>query len=143
MKSLCELYRIGLGPSSSHTMAPRFAAQSFRATLPPAAARVRVTLYGSLAATGRGHLSDVAVCAPFAPLPVDLVWAPERELPRHPNGLLFEALDDAGALLDARVVYSLGGGALCDEDGRQDAGPGVYPYASMDEILARGERDGL
>ena len=50
MKSLRELYRIGLGPSSSHTMGPRFAAQSFRAALPDAAARVRVTLYGSLAA---------------------------------------------------------------------------------------------
>ena len=87
MKSLSELYRIGLGPSSSHTMGPRFAAQAFRATLPEATARVRVTLYGSLAATGRGHLSDVAVSAPFAPLPVDLVWLPERELPRHPNAL--------------------------------------------------------
>ena len=143
MKSLTELFRIGLGPSSSHTMGPRFAAQSFRATLPDAARRVRVTLYGSLAATGRGHLTDVAVSAPFAPLPVDLVWVPERELPRHPNGLQFEALDDAGAPLAARIVYSLGGGALCDDDGRQDAGPGVYPYANMDEILARGERDGL
>ena len=49
MKSLTELYRIGLGPSSSHTMGPRFAAQAFRATLPSAAARVRVTLCGSLA----------------------------------------------------------------------------------------------
>ena len=143
MKSLCELYRIGLGPSSSHTMGPRFAAQSFRATLPPAAARVRVTLYGSLAATGRGHLTDGAVTAPFAPLPVDLVWLAEQELPRHPNGLQFEAFDAAGAPLAARVVYSIGGGALWDENGRPDGGEDVYPYASMDEILARGERDGL
>ena len=54
MKSLTELYRIGLGPSSSHTMGPRFAAQAFAADLPEACARVRVTLYCSLAATGRG-----------------------------------------------------------------------------------------
>ncbi|MBS1228425.1 MAG: serine dehydratase alpha chain [Proteobacteria bacterium] len=143
MKSLTELYRIGLGPSSSHTMGPRFAAQAFRAVLPAATARVRVTLYGSLAATGRGHLTDLAVSAPFAPLPVDLVWAPERELPRHPNALQFESLDDAGALLATRVVYSVGGGALLDEDGQADGGEDVYPYAGMDEILARGERDGL
>lgn len=143
MKSLTELYRIGLGPSSSHTMGPRFAALAFRAALPDAAARVRVTLYGSLAATGRGHLTDSAVSAPFAPLPVDLVWVPEQELPRHPNGLRFEALDAAGVLLAARVVYSVGGGALWGEDGRPDGGEDVYPYASMDEILARGERDGL
>jgi L-serine dehydratase len=146
MKSLSELYRIGLGPSSSHTMGPRFAALAFRQTLdglPQAAARVRVTLYGSLAATGRGHLTDGAVSAPFAPLPVDLVWLAEQELPRHPNGLQFEALDDAGVTLARRVVYSVGGGALWDEDGRPDGGEAVYPYACMDEILARGERDGL
>ena len=143
MISLTELYRIGLGPSSSHTMGPRFAALAFRATLPDAVARVRVTLYGSLAATGRGHLTDEAVSAPFAALPVDLLWVPERELSRHPNGLQFEAFDAAGALLAARIVYSVGGGALWGEDGRPDGGEDVYPYASMDEILARGERDGL
>ena len=143
MKSLSELYRIGLGPSSSHTMGPRFAAEAFRASLPGATARVRVTLYGSLAATGRGHLTDSAVSVPFAPLPVDLVWVPERELPRHPNGLQFEALDAVGAQLATRLVYSVGGGALWGEDGQQDGGAEVYPYASMDEILARGERDGV
>ena len=143
MKSLTELYRIGLGPSSSHTMGPRFAAQAFRAQLPATAARLRVTLYGSLAATGRGHLTDRAVCEPFAPLPVDLVWVPEHELPRHPNGLQFEALDDAGAPLATRIVYSVGGGALWGEDGRPGGGEDVYPYVSMDEVLARGERDGL
>ena len=83
MKSLNELYRIGLGPSSSHTMGPRFAAQAFAATLPANAARVRVTLYGSLAATGRGHLTDRAVSEPFGACPVDIVWLPERVLPRH------------------------------------------------------------
>jgi L-serine dehydratase len=72
MKSLRELYRIGLGPSSSHTMGPRFAAEAFAASA-SAAARVRVTLYGSLAATGRGHLTEHAVSVPFAPRPVEIV----------------------------------------------------------------------
>lgn len=115
MKSLNELYRIGLGPSSSHTMGPRFAALAFRDALDAAAVRVRVTLYGSLAATGRGHLTDRAVSEPFAPRPVELVWAPDQLLPRHPNALRFEAFDAQGRLSAQQVVYSVGGGALWGE----------------------------
>ena len=143
MKSLSELFRIGLGPSSSHTMGPRFAALAFSKTLAAGTARVRVTLYGSLAATGRGHLTDRAVSEPFAPLPVDLVWAPDELLPRHPNAMRFEALDAAGAVGAQCVVYSVGGGALWGEDGLPDGGAAVYPYAAMGEILARCEHDGL
>jgi L-serine dehydratase len=142
MKSLTELYRIGLGPSSSHTMGPRFAAQAFTAAS-AGAARIRVTLYGSLAATGRGHLTDLAVSEPFSPTPVEVVWAPEELLPRHPNGMRFEALDESGSAFAGRVVYSVGGGALLDEDGKADGGDDVYPYAGMDEILRHSERHGL
>jgi L-serine dehydratase len=142
MKSLKELYRIGLGPSSSHTMGPRFAAEAFKAAA-PAAASLRVTLYGSLAATGRGHLTDQAVSAPFAPLPVELLWLPEQCLPRHPNGLKFEALDAAGQVLATRSMYSVGGGALLDEEGKPDGGPDVYPYAAMSEVLEQTEREEL
>jgi L-serine dehydratase len=141
MKSLRELYRIGLGPSSSHTMGPRFAADAFAAAF-PGAAKVRVTLHGSLAATGHGHLTDRAVAAPFAPRPVEIVWLPEQALPRHPNGMRFEALDDSGATIAARVVYSVGGGALLDEDGKPDGGPDVYPYTGMDQVLEETEREG-
>ena len=143
MKSLTELFRIGLGPSSSHSMGPRFAAQAFLSSLIPAAVRVRVTLYGSLAATGRGHLTDVAVSEPFAPLPVDIVWAPDQLLPRHPNGLEFEALGEGGQILASRIVYSVGGGALLDERGDPDGGDDVYPYAGMGEIMEHAEREGL
>ncbi|HAX70498.1 MAG TPA: serine dehydratase, partial [Anaerolineae bacterium] len=59
MESIQELFRIGVGPSSSHTMGPRRAAEIFRGRYPFAAA-YRVKLYGSLAATGRGHLTDAA-----------------------------------------------------------------------------------
>ena len=141
MKSLRELYRLGLGPSS-HTMGPRFAAEAFRASAPPTA-RLRVTLYGSLAATGHGHLTDVAVSAPFAPTPVELVWLPDQTLPRHPNGMKFEALDETGCVVASRIVYSVGGGALLDEDGKPDGGEEVYPYTCMREILEQTEREGL
>ncbi|QKS29380.1 MAG: L-serine ammonia-lyase [Candidatus Accumulibacter similis] len=142
MKSLHELFRIGLGPSSSHTMGPRFAATAFKAAN-PTAARVRVTLYGTLAATGRGHLTDLAVSAPFSPTPVDIVWLPALSLPRHPNGMQFEALDAGGGVLAARVVYSVGGGALLDEDGQPDGSGEIYPHAGMDAVLDETEREGL
>jgi len=143
MKSLKELYRIGLGPSSSHTMGPRFAAQSFAKALPENAARIRVTLYGSLAATGRGHLTDLAVSEPFAPRPVELVWLAEQVLPRHPNALQFEALDEAGAVMATRIAYSVGGGALIYDGEQSGGGREVYPYASMREILDKAEGESM
>ena len=91
MKTLKELYRIGTGPSSSHTMAPRKAAEQFLQRHPDAA-KYQVTLYGSLAATGRGHLTDVVIGEVFQPAPLKIIWAPEEELPLHPNAMLFEAL---------------------------------------------------
>jgi L-serine dehydratase len=142
MKSLRELYRIGLGPSSSHTMGPRFAAEAFAAALPEAE-RIRVTLYGSLAATGRGHLTEHAVSVPFAPRPVDIVWLAEQALPRHPNGMRFEALDGSGNVIAARIAYSVGGGALLDEAGQPDGGPDVYPYSAMADVLRHTERESL
>lgn len=142
MKSLQALYRIGRGPSSSHTMGPGFAAEAFRART-AGAARYRVTLYGSLAATGRGHLTDLAVTEPFTPLPVELVWRAEEELPRHPNGLRFEALDATGGVIREEIVYSVGGGALMNAAGEIDGGEDVYPFASMQQILQRADEDGL
>jgi L-serine dehydratase len=123
-------------------MGPRFAAEAFKRSAIPAAC-LRVTLYGSLAATGRGHLTDVAVSEPFAPTPVELIWVPGQVLPLHPNGMKFEALDESGNVLASRIVYSVGGGALLDEDGKPDGGDEVYPYTCMREILEQTEREGL
>ena len=142
MKSLRELYRVGLGPSSSHTMGPRFAALAFK-PMTAGASRVRVTLFGSLAATGRGHLTDVAVSEPFAPLPVEILWRPEENLSRHPNGLRLEALADDHTVLAERVVYSVGGGALLDENGLSVGVSDIYPYESMQAVLEHCERDNL
>jgi L-serine dehydratase len=114
MESLRELYRIGIGPSASHTMAPKKAAESFYKNTPEAA-RYRVTLFGSLAATGVGHLTDQAIRETFAPKNVEFVWKPDEFLPLHPNGMEFEAFDPLGAVIHAWRVYSIGGGALQDE----------------------------
>jgi len=84
MESIRELYRIGTGPSSSHTMGPQKAAKIFLQRH-PAAANYRVTLFGSLAATGRGHLTDKVLEETFRPHSFELIWSPEQELPQHPN----------------------------------------------------------
>ncbi len=143
MKSLKELYRIGIGPSSSHTMGPRLAAEAFRQTLPANVAGIRVHLFGSLAATGRGHLTDIAVTGPFSPLPVEIVWAAHISLPRHPNGMRFEALDAEDRVVRSYTAFSIGGGALAGEVADSDAATPVYPYAALQEILAVCEREAL
>jgi len=90
MESIREIYKIGHGPSSSHTMGPAKAAKLFL-ELAPNAATYRVYLYGSLAATGKGHLTDVAILEVFSGKPMEIVWEPETFLPKHPNALKFEA----------------------------------------------------
>ncbi len=92
-------------------MGPKRAAEQF-AQIHAHAGAFRVTLYGSLAATGRGHLTDIAICAAFAPRPVEILWRPEVELPMHPNGMEFEALEETGAASSLWRVYSTGGGRL-------------------------------
>ena len=136
MKSIKELYRIGTGPSSSHTMGPRKAAEMFL-TRHPEAASFKVTLYGSLAATGKGHMTDVAIIDTLKPTaPVDIIWQPKIFLPFHPNGMNFVALDAGGNELENWTVYSVGGGALA-EDNKQPSieSPEVYSMNSMTEIL--------
>jgi len=136
MQSLRELYRIGVGPSSSHTMGPALAAARFAARFPQAAS-FRAVLLGSLAATGRGHGTDTALAHVFAPKPVAIDWRPGEEHPFHPNGLRLSALDAAGGVLGEWLVFSVGGGAL-REPGEAEP-PAVYPYASMAEVLATGQ----
>lgn len=114
MESLKELYRIGKGPSSSHTMGPQKAAQIFAAHHHDAKA-FKATLYGSLAATGKGHMTDVAieeVLKPIAPINID--WKPSVFLPFHPNGMTFSAFDEDGHEVDSWTVYSVGGGTLSE-----------------------------
>jgi L-serine dehydratase len=132
MESLRELYRIGSGPSASHTMGPRRAAEVFLHRHPDAAAW-RVTLYGSLAATGRGHLTDVAMNQVFAGRKFSIEWKPRQSLAFHPNGMLWEALDAEGKTTAAWQVFSVGGGALREENSPPP--PDLYVRRSMKEIL--------
>lgn len=144
MKSIKELYRIGTGPSSSHTMGPRKAAEIFLGRHPEAAS-FKVTLYGSLAATGKGHMTNVAITETLQPAaPVEIIWEPKIFLPFHPNGMKFVSVDREGQETDQWTVFSVGGGALAEEnDGATSVNtPDVYEMNSMTEILQWCERTG-
>lgn len=144
MKSIKELYRIGIGPSSSHTMGPRKAAESFGQQYPHAAS-FRVTLYGSLAATGKGHMTDVAIIDSLQPIaPTEIDWEPKIFLPFHPNGMLFKAFDAANQVIGSWTVYSVGGGALAEEGtpSPEMNSPNIYTMSSMTEILLWCEQTG-
>lgn len=131
MKTLKELYRIGSGPSSSHTMGPRIAAEKYLARH-RGAARFRVTLYGSLAATGKGHLTDWAINQVLGQERTEIVWHSDIVLPFHPNGMKFEWLDGEGTARDPWTVYSVGGGALAEEGKNRMESPDVY---ELDHLL--------
>ena len=143
MKSIKELYRIGTGPSSSHTMGPRKAAEMFLARHQDAA-RFKVTLYGSLAATGKGHMTDVAIIDTLKlTAPVEIVWQPKVFLPFHPNGMTFASFNEAGKLTENWTVYSIGGGALAENnDSPSIESPEVYAMSSMTKILEWCEQTG-
>lgn len=143
MKSIKEVYRIGTGPSSSHTMGPRKAAEMFLARHPEAA-KFKVTLYGSLAATGKGHMTDVAIIDTLKPVaPVEIIWQPKVFLPFHPNGMTFAAFGANGKLIENWTVYSIGGGALAENnDAPSVESRDVYDMNSMTEILEWCEHSG-
>lgn len=144
MKSLKELYKIGKGPSSSHTMGPQLAAKLFLAKYPDADS-YEVTLYGSLAATGKGHLTDVAIAGVLGEhKDLDIVWKPQIFLPFHPNGMLFKAFNAKKDLIGDWTVYSVGGGALSEGKGKDDMfnTNDVYEYTTLAEIMDWCEKTG-
>ncbi len=144
MESLKEIFRIGKGPSSSHTMGPQRAATIF-AERHPEAARFEVTLYGSLAATGKGHMTDKAIIDVLKQVaPVEITWEPDIFLPYHPNGMLFRAFNNSQDLLDEWTVYSVGGGALSEGKATGDffQKESVYDLHTLKDIQAWCEHHG-
>ena len=137
MPSIRYIFRSGRGPSSSHTMGPGIAAKHFQG-LNPNAASYRVTLYGSLAATHTGHMTDRAITEAMSPKTVELKFEPETFLSKHPNGLMFEAISPEGKTAASWKAYSTGGGAVMDDNGFiGEASENIYPTISMSQILER------
>lgn len=142
MESIRQIFRIGHGPSSSHTMGPMRAAQMFL-DKNPEAVRFEVTLYGSLAATGKGHMTDKAILDVLSPkAPTNIIWEPKVFLPFHPNGILFEAWDADGKKLDSWTIYSIGGGTLANETYNEQTATQVYDMNHIRDIQAWCEQTG-
>ncbi|MFV0469294.1 MAG: L-serine ammonia-lyase [Dysgonomonas sp.] len=140
MESVKNIFKIGYGPSSSHTMGPRNAAAIFKENN-PAASFFEVKLYGSLAATGKGHMTDIAIAAELAPVEVEFIWNPGIELPFHPNGMIFNALDENKNITNSWTIYSIGGGNLANENTDSQALQ-VYDKTNMKDILDWCQRNG-
>lgn len=142
MKSICQIYKIGNGPSSSHTMGPMRAARIFHKRYPQAA-RYTVNLYGSLGATGKGHLTHEALMHELGEDRITIVEYPEIFLPEHPNGIIFQAFDTGGNPMGEWTVFSIGGGDIREkgadevylEDGSLYSNEEIYDLPNMTEIL--------
>jgi len=193
--SIFDIFKIGIGPSSSHTMGPMTAAARFLDALrkvSETAHRVHVTLHGSLAFTGKGHATDRAVILGLiGMLPdtldpddaerlegevrklkkispdgfADILFDPDTDLvfdygpalPGHANGLIFQAVDDAGRLVLRETYYSIGGGfvvndeelaathlAKTEELAANKREPGYpYPFCTAKQMLQMGRESGL
>ena len=112
MKSVRTIYKMGMGPSSSHTMGPAFAAKTFKDTHPEAD-RFTVILYGSLAKTGKGHGTDRAIIQALEPIPAEIVFHCDDSMTLvHPNTMELIALDAAGCETGRMQVLSVGGGDI-------------------------------
>ncbi|WP_321295886.1 L-serine ammonia-lyase [Marinifilum fragile] len=134
MESIRELYRIGYGPSSSHTMGPRKAAEEFLQRNSNHE-KFEVTLFGSLAATGKGHLTGVAIEEVFKNKELDLIWKPKEFLKKHPNALRLKSFDNSGGVVEEWTAYSIGGGAIVDDE-TEHSSQSIYDLTTMDAILA-------
>lgn len=134
MESIKQIFRIGSGPSSSHTMGPRRAAKLFLERN-ASASRFEVTLYGSLAATGKGHITDTAILDVLESVaPTFLVWAPHTFLPFHPNGMNFRSYLPDDSLMEEWTVYSIGGGTLANEHFNEQKTEEIYKMNTIREI---------
>ncbi len=135
MDTIRHLFRVGYGPSSSHTMGPKNAAEMFLQKN-RGANHFQVTLYGSLAATGKGHMTDKAINDVLGADRTTIIWQPDVELPYHPNGMEYESFDEAGNVMDDWTVYSVGGGQIDDKGDRipPETISVTYPHRNMTEI---------
>jgi L-serine dehydratase len=133
MHSLKELYKIGSGPSSSHTMGPQRAALEIKQKH-PLAKRYEVYLYGSLSFTGKGHLTDYIIEKSLGKQNVTIHFKSDT-LDYHPNGMVFKIYNEANHLIDSVTVYSVGGGSIIYEGDSVPRIKTVYPHHTMKEIF--------
>lgn len=142
MKSVRNLFKIGIGPSSSHTMGPAFAAQKFRARYPECDL-VKVTLFGSLAKTGEGHGTDRVIKEELCGIDCEIIFNMDDGIKlAHPNTMKLEGYV-GGEKRAEMTVLSIGGGEIVivgdeiiDEDGDGIPDDEIYSEKNFSEIAA-------
>ena len=134
MKSIKSIYKIGYGPSSSHTMGPSYAALDFMG-LYGEADLVRVILYGSLSKTGRGHGTDRAIAETFADIKTEMIYDTQTPTDIHPNTVDFIAYRDS-VELGRKRYYSIGGGEIRTDGDGVLVPPEVYDHRYFSDISA-------
>ncbi len=139
MESIKLVFKIGYGPSSSHTMGPTEALRQFLSENPYVKS-IKVTLYGSLAATGKGHLTKDAIAKAFNG-DLQIIEEPEVFMPLHPNALKIEGYDENKKLVKEKVYYSIGGGIVKTDENFYNRDE-IYPVNTMDEVLDWCEQNG-
>ena len=132
MESIKKIFKIGFGPSSSHTMGPGYACEEFLNKYK--CDSYVVTLYGSLALTGKGHMTDKVIKRILGPN-TKINFDFNTHFDYHPNGMKIEGFNN-NLLVASDLVFSVGGGDLkhLNED-RSTFGKSIYPHSSMADIL--------
>lgn len=141
MQSIKELYKIGRGPSSSHTMGPYKAVTLFQKEFPEADF-IKVYLYGSLALTGKGHLTDQVIEEALTHIPHEIVFDIKKPCPVHPNTMeciAFQKKQEIGKW----TIYSVGGGTIEIEGISAIESPSIYPHSTIKDIKAYCAQKGM
>lgn len=134
MKSINELYKIGPGPSSSHTLGPQHACMRFKEDLNDVS-YYEAHLYGSLSLTGKGHLTDFIIEKTFEPITCKVFFHYEDKELYHPNTMILKAFKEDICIKEWEV-YSIGGGTIQVKGEAGIDSEDVYPHQYLDEIKA-------
>jgi len=137
MKSIRNIYKTGIGPSSSHTMGPAFAAKSFSKKYPDCES-IQVTLYGSLAKTGKGHGTDRAILEVLSPVETEIIFNTDESIPLdHPNTMTIAGYKNDDKIAETTFL-SIGGGEIRTkgEIAKTEKGSDLYAENSFSEIAA-------
>ena len=142
MKSIRDIYKVGNGPSSSHTMGPKKAALLFQKEFPNAD-KYKITLMGSLALTGKGHLTDKIILEALSRHNVEIIFDTQSECNYHPNTMTLEALLD-NTSIGFWKVYSIGGGDIEIEGKTTQSKPNeIYEWGKFTDIATFCEGNNL
>ena len=133
MRSIKEIFVVGHGPSSSHTMGPAFACEYILEKYKDDIDSIKVTLYGSLALTGKGHLTDYIISQKIGDIPHEILFNTDKAFP-HPNTLTFAVMKKDGEVVE-ETIASIGGGTIVIDDRVIGDFPEVYPHRNLMDIV--------